>query len=112
MKVLVAGATGVIGRQLVPLLDSVGHEVVPLVRPVPRLEPPPSGAVVADALDGPALSAAVRQAAPDAVVSLLTAIPRRIDARHIARDMATTVSRRPSRFRASRSRRPFGQSKV
>jgi len=33
MKVLVAGATGVIGHQLVPLLEAVGHDVVALVRP-------------------------------------------------------------------------------
>jgi NAD-dependent epimerase/dehydratase family protein len=33
MRVLVAGATGVIGRRLVPLLAAVGHEVVALARP-------------------------------------------------------------------------------
>ena len=32
MKILVAGATGVIGRQLVPLLVKVGHEVAGLTR--------------------------------------------------------------------------------
>jgi uncharacterized protein YbjT (DUF2867 family) len=36
MRVLVAGATGVIGSRLVPLLTSVGHEVVALVRPSSR----------------------------------------------------------------------------
>jgi nucleoside-diphosphate-sugar epimerase len=32
MKVLVAGATGVIGRPLLPLLASAGHEVIGLAR--------------------------------------------------------------------------------
>jgi uncharacterized protein YbjT (DUF2867 family) len=32
MRVLVAGATGVIGRQVVPLLASVGHDVIGLTR--------------------------------------------------------------------------------
>ena len=32
MKVLVAGATGVIGRALLPLLESAGHDVVGLSR--------------------------------------------------------------------------------
>ncbi|MEW2356274.1 NAD-dependent epimerase/dehydratase family protein [Spirillospora sp. NPDC029432] len=32
MRVLVAGATGVVGRQLVPLLGSTGHEVIALSR--------------------------------------------------------------------------------
>ena len=31
MKVLVAGASGAIGRQLVPALSAAGHEVVGLV---------------------------------------------------------------------------------
>jgi uncharacterized protein YbjT (DUF2867 family) len=32
MRVLIAGATGVIGRQLVPLLTAVSHEVIALAR--------------------------------------------------------------------------------
>lgn len=59
MKVLVAGATGVIGRQLVPLLAGVGHDVVQLVRPGTARERGGDGVVVADALDGAALSTAV-----------------------------------------------------
>ena len=38
MKVLIAGATGVVGRPLVPMLAKSGHEVYALVRsqrPVP-----------------------------------------------------------------------------
>ncbi|GGN48201.1 dTDP-glucose 4,6-dehydratase [Streptomyces albiflavescens] len=84
MRVLVAGATGVIGRALVPLLTSVGHDVVALSRT------PGDGTVAADALDRSALHRAVREAAPDAVVNMLTAIPAAIDPRHLARDFALT----------------------
>lgn len=33
MRVLVAGGTGVIGRQLLPLLAEVGHDTIVLARP-------------------------------------------------------------------------------
>ncbi|MFD4622134.1 NAD-dependent epimerase/dehydratase family protein [Streptomyces sp. NPDC058475] len=36
---MVAGATGVVGRALVPLLTSVGHDVVALAR-TPGRRPP------------------------------------------------------------------------
>ena len=88
MRVLVAGASGVIGRQLVPFLAAAGHEVVGLSRS-------PAGVagfswLAADALDRPGLAHAVRAAAPDAVVNLLTAIPAEVDPRHLARDFALT----------------------
>lgn len=79
MRVLVAGATGVIGRRLVPLLSAVGHEVVPLSR-----------STGVDVLDRDATIQAVRRAAPDAIVHLLTAIPRTINPRALARDFALT----------------------
>ncbi|WP_214322358.1 NAD-dependent epimerase/dehydratase family protein [Nonomuraea sediminis] len=78
MRVLVAGATGVIGRQLVPLLEAVGHEVIPMSRKL------------ADVLDREATLRAVRQAAPDAVVHLLTAIPKEIDPRRFAEQFELT----------------------
>ncbi|UWE07603.1 NAD-dependent epimerase/dehydratase family protein [Actinacidiphila bryophytorum] len=90
MRVVVAGATGVVGRQVVPLLTAAGHEVVALSRkPGPQLA---AGvrAVSVDALDQAALAASVRDAQPDAVVHLLTAIPARIDPRRMERDFALT----------------------
>ncbi|MFC4115933.1 NAD-dependent epimerase/dehydratase family protein [Nonomuraea zeae] len=83
MRVLVAGATGVIGRQLVPLLKAVGHEPVTLSRS-------PDADVSVDALDRGATVRAVRQVAPDAVVHLLTAIPQAIDPRKIGRQFELT----------------------
>src|SRR5215467_9274140 len=88
VRVLVAGASGVIGRQLVPLLGAAGHEVIALSRS-PR-ETPGVRSVAADALDRPALHRSVLEAKPDAVVNLLTAIPPQLDPRHLARDFALT----------------------
>jgi nucleoside-diphosphate-sugar epimerase len=59
-RVLVAGATGALGRPLLRRLRDLGAEPV-----------------VADALDAAAVTAAVVAARPDAVVHALTAIPKR-----------------------------------
>ena len=82
MRVLLAGATGVIGRQTVPVLTAAGHQVTGLaVRPAYL---PDAEVVVADALDPAAVARAVRAAAPDVIVHILTAIPDPIDPRHLA----------------------------
>ena len=88
MRVLVAGGTGVIGRQLLPLLGEVGHDVTVLSRS-PR-EIPGAEVVTADALDALAVRRAVRNAAPDAVVNLLTALPREIRLRRFAKEAEPT----------------------
>jgi len=88
MRILLAGATGVIGRQTVPVLAAAGHQVIGLARTPARL--PDAEVVVADALDAAAVADAVGSAAPDAIVHMLTAIPDPVDPRHLARDMALT----------------------
>ncbi|MEV5749602.1 NAD(P)-dependent oxidoreductase [Actinoallomurus sp. NPDC052308] len=93
MRVLIAGATGVIGDRMVPLLTAVGHEVLGLARPgsdTTALEAAGARVVAADALDRGRSRRAIRQAAPDVVVNMLTAIPAEIDPRHLARDFAVT----------------------
>jgi nucleoside-diphosphate-sugar epimerase len=88
MRILLAGATGVIGRQTVPILTGAGHQVTGLARTPTRL--PDTEVVAADALDTAAVADAVRSAAPDVIVHMLTAIPDPVDPRHLARDMAPT----------------------
>jgi nucleoside-diphosphate-sugar epimerase len=88
MRILLAGATGVIGRQTVPILAAAGHQVVGLARTPARL--PDAEVLAADALDPTAVAKAVRVAAPDVIVHMLTAIPDPVDPRHLARDMALT----------------------
>lgn len=74
MKVLVAGATGAIGRPLVRMLTDAGHEVYALSRS--DREIPGATTVVADAMDRTALLAAVDGLALDAVVHELTALKK------------------------------------
>lgn len=91
MRVFLAGATGVIGRRLVPMLVAAGHEVTGMTRSAAKaaglreagVEP-----VIVDALDSEALKAAVLAAKPDAVIHQLTSIPPRIDPRKLERDFA------------------------
>ena len=78
MRVLVAGATGAMGRPLVRLLRAEGHEVFGVTRRPQRaalLEALGARAVVADALDAVALQRALNEARPGAVVHLLTSLP-------------------------------------
>lgn len=90
MRVLVAGASGVICRRLVPLLSEAGHDVVALSR-TPKESPHSQVRVVgADAFDRASLDRAVRDSAPDAVVHLLTAIPDEINPKTMERDFAVT----------------------
>jgi 2-alkyl-3-oxoalkanoate reductase len=91
VRVFLAGATGVIGRQLVPLLLTAGHEVTGTSRSEERaaqLRAAGARGVVCDALDGEAVRAAVAAARPEAVIHQLTALPAAIDPRRIERDFA------------------------
>jgi nucleoside-diphosphate-sugar epimerase len=88
MRVLLAGATGVIGRQAVPVLAVAGHQVTGLARTPIRL--PDAEVLAVDALDRAAVADAVRSARPDVIVHMLTAVPDPVDPRHLARDMGLT----------------------
>jgi nucleoside-diphosphate-sugar epimerase len=75
MRIFLAGATGVIGRRLLPLLIEHGHEVTALTRQpgeVPRLRALGAAAVVGDVLDRDAVLRAVRSAVPEVVLHQLT----------------------------------------
>ena len=92
MRVFVAGATGAIGRQLVPRLAAAGHEVHGMTRSESKqvmLREMGAVPVVADALDPDQVAEAVGRAMPEVVVHQLTAIGS-LDMRHFDRDFALT----------------------
>src|ERR671926_36643 len=92
MRVFVAGATGAIGRQLVPRLVAAGHEVHGMTRSESKqamLYQMGAVPVLADALDPDQVAQAVAKARPDVIVHELTAIGP-IDLRHFDRDFALT----------------------
>jgi nucleoside-diphosphate-sugar epimerase len=92
MKVFVAGATGVMGQQLVPRLVEAGHQVVGTTRSEAKLDAlRGTGATPAlvDALDADQVAEAVGRAQPDAIVHQLTAIGS-VDLRHFDREFALT----------------------
>ena len=100
MKIFVAGATGVLGRALVPMLVGRGDEVVGMTRSAAKQDLVRSlGArpVVADALDPDAVAQAVAAAEPEVIVHELTALsgPMSIrDARHPERSSAAIMTNR------------------
>jgi nucleoside-diphosphate-sugar epimerase len=77
MRVFVAGGTGAIGRQLVPRLVALGHEVVVSTRSPAKLAQVQAwGAdgVVMEGLDPVSVASAVTAARPEVVVHQMTAL--------------------------------------
>ena len=77
MRILIAGASGAIGRPLVHRLRANQHEVFALTRSpdsAPALKEIGAEPVVADALDAAAVKAAVGRIRPDAVINELTSL--------------------------------------
>jgi 2-alkyl-3-oxoalkanoate reductase len=77
MRVFVTGATGALGRHLVPGLVAAGHEVTATTRAPGRagqLRAAGAEPVVLDGLDREAVIAAVQAAAPDVLVHEMTAL--------------------------------------
>ena len=77
MRVFVTGATGVLGRHLIPGLVAAGHEVTATTRTpgkVAALREAGAEAVVVDGLDRDAVIAAVQGAAPEVIMHQMTAL--------------------------------------
>ena len=77
MRVFVTGATGALGRHLVPGLVAAGHEVTATTRtPGKAAQLREAGAqpVVLDGLEREAVIAAVRAASPEVIVHEMTAL--------------------------------------
>lgn len=84
MRVFVAGATGAIGKRLIPYLVQAGHTVTGLTRSEAKadaLRSAGAAAAVADALNPDAVMKAVELARPEAIVHELTSIPAELNMR-------------------------------
>ena len=93
MRILLAGASGAIGRTLIPLLLQQQHEVFGVFRNPAHVDLVKSlGAtpVVLDALDTQAVNDRVNEIKPQALLHQLTAIPAHLDLRNIDRDFEPT----------------------
>ena len=97
MRVLLAGATGAIGRRLIHRLRQQGHSVFGLVRSsdaTPILARMDAEAVIGDALDRASVRAVIAHVRPDAVINELTSLPR-----HYAPAEMKAAAERDSRVR-------------
>lgn len=97
MKILLAGATGAIGRPLLPLLTEAGHEVVGTTRSEAKaagVREAGAEAAVVNAMDAEALREVVVAAEPEVVINELTALPDALDFRDREALAATNALRR------------------
>ena len=95
MRILVAGATGAIGRALLPRLVNAGHSVVGTTRTANKtayIRQVGAEAFVVDGLDREAVGQAVRSASPDVIVHEMTDLKGASDLRYF--DRAFAVSNR------------------
>jgi nucleoside-diphosphate-sugar epimerase len=93
MKVFVAGATGALGKQLVPMLVEQGHEVTGMTRTPSKqdlVRELGARSAVADALDPQAVAQAVAEAEPEVVIHQLTAIDAAAFGRSLDKTFALT----------------------
>jgi nucleoside-diphosphate-sugar epimerase len=93
MNIFIAGATGAIGKRLVPMLAAAGHHVVGMTRTPAKygmLRLCGAEAVVADAFDRSAVTRAVVDAHPEVVVHQMTALSKMGNLKHFDREFEVT----------------------
>jgi len=93
MRIFITGATGALGRHLVPGLVAAGHEVTATTRApgkVAQLREAGAAPVILDGLDRDAVIAAVRAAAPEVIVHEMTALADMRSLRHADQVFAAT----------------------
>jgi len=94
MRVFLAGASGAIGRRLVPLLLHAGHEVTGTTRSAATAQELARAGVspaVLDVFDAGAVADAMDAARPEAVIHQLTDLPREFDQTRIAASYANNA---------------------
>lgn len=86
MRLFLAGATGAIGRRLVPKLVESGHRVTAITRSKAKLDDLSAlgaEAVLCDVFDAGRLGRVVARAEPDAVINELTDLPQSLNPRKL-----------------------------
>ncbi len=94
VKIFIAGATGVVGRRLVPLLVSAGHDVVGMSRSAERaaeLESAGARGVVGDILDPRRLRELLTDVRPEIIVHQVTDVPKALDPGRTQEQFAANV---------------------
>jgi nucleoside-diphosphate-sugar epimerase len=102
MRIFVAGATGVLGRALVPRLVASGHEVVGMTRSASKqdlVRELGARPVVADALDADAVAQAVASAEPEVIVHQLTSLSGKLSARDMRHPERSPMAAMTNRLR-------------
>jgi nucleoside-diphosphate-sugar epimerase len=87
MRVFVAGASGAVGRRMIPQLTEAGHSVVAITRDPAKaqaLRERGVEAVICDVFDRGRVTAAVRDGRPDAIVHQLTDLPASMNPRKLS----------------------------
>jgi nucleoside-diphosphate-sugar epimerase len=120
VKIFLAGASGVIGRRLIPLLTGAGHFVSGLTRDadkVPALKRAGAQAIVLDVFNQRALHDAVTRVKPDVIIHQLTNLPKVFDSVQLAQMLTENARLRVegtrnlvSAARVARTRRVIAQS--
>jgi nucleoside-diphosphate-sugar epimerase len=85
MKIFLAGATGAIGKRLLPMLVAAGHEVTGTTQHPDKMASIRSAGaepLLMNALNEQEVLAAVQKAQPEVIIHQLTAIPLHLDLRH------------------------------
>lgn len=93
MKVFVAGATGAVGKRLLPLLVECGFEVMGMTRSPGKeraLRELGAEPVIADGLDRDAVMAAVTRSEPDVVIHEMTGLTGVTSMRNFDKEFALT----------------------
>src|ERR1700749_4958696 len=93
MKVFVAGAAGVVGNRLVPLLARNGYDVTAMTRSTSNAAASPKAGVKhvpADGLDRDAVIRAVTAAKPDIIIHQMSALTGANNLKEFDRDFAQT----------------------